>query len=293
MLADGSVHDAGQATTRYAHYLTGFRRSRFVKDLLNGKVALITGAGSGLGRAAAMVFSSHGAKLLCADINEAAVRETVGQLRERGASAETATCDVASEASVTAAVEAAAARFGRLDIVYNNAGIGSPSAPGGGTVKLVDMTPEQMERLQAINVQGVINGCRAAIRLFQRQGGGGAIINTASAAGLIGWGGVIYGATKGAVIALTRALAMEVAPHGIRVNSVCPGVMLTNFGAMSQLSSEALDGLKRLHPLGRMIDPTDTANAALFLASDLASNITGVNLPVDGGITAGLAIGRR
>jgi NAD(P)-dependent dehydrogenase (short-subunit alcohol dehydrogenase family) len=264
-----------------------------LQDLLNGKVAIITGAGSGVGRAAAAIFSSHGAKLFCADINEAAVQETVAMLREKGGDAEAATCDVASEASVTAVTEAAVARFGRLDVVYNNAGIGSPPSPRPGTVTLGDMTSEQMERLQAINVQGVVNGCRAAIRQFQRQGGGGVIINTASAAGLIGWGGVYYGMTKGAVIALTRSLAMEVAPHGIRVNSVCPGAMRTNFGSMNQLSGEALEHVKRLHPLGRMIDPADCANAALFLASDLACNITGVNLPVDGGITAGLTAGRK
>ena len=145
--------------------------------------------------------------------------------------------------------------------------------------------------MQSVNVGGVLNGCRAAIHQFEEQGGGGVIINTASVSGLIGWGGVVYGATKGAVTTITRTLALEVAARGIRVNAVCPAAMMTNFagmGKMGPLSDEAKQRLASLHPLGRTIDPQDCANAALFLASDLASNITGVNLPVDGGLSAGI-----
>jgi NAD(P)-dependent dehydrogenase (short-subunit alcohol dehydrogenase family) len=139
-----------------------------------------------------------------------------------------------------------------------------------------------------VNVGGVINGCKAAIRQFEAQGGGGVIVNTASVAGLIGYGSVIYGSTKGAVTTLTRALALEIAGQGIRINSVCPAGMPTRFMGVDLSSSQAARAsMGANHPLGRVIEPLDCANAALFLASDLASNITGVNLPVDGGVSAG------
>ena len=146
-----------------------------------------------------------------------------------------------------------------------------------------------LDRLVSVNIGGVVNGCRSAIRQFQQQGGGGVIVNTASVAGLIGWGSVVYGATKGAITTLTRALALEMAPLGIRVNSVCPGGMMTKFGigARGPIPETVQEYTAKLHPLGRVIDPMDCANGALFLASDLASNITGVNLPVDGGLSAG------
>jgi len=140
----------------------------------------------------------------------------------------------------------------------------------------------------------VMYGCKAAIRQFDAQGGGGIIVNTASVAGLIGYGGVVYGATKGAVTNLTRTLAIEVAAQGIRVNSVCPAGMPTNFAGKGFAESEqVVRAMGQAHPLGLAIDPRDCANAALFLASDLSSNITGVNLPVDGGLSAGIPLRRR
>jgi NAD(P)-dependent dehydrogenase (short-subunit alcohol dehydrogenase family) len=140
----------------------------------------------------------------------------------------------------------------------------------------------------------VVYGCQAAIRQFEAQGGGGVIVSTASVAGLMGYGGVLYGATKGAVVQLTRALAIEVADKGIRVNAVCPAGMLTHYAGMdpdSEHRGRILEGMGKAHPLGKAIDPRDTASAALFLCSDLASNITGVNLPVDGGLFAGRKAG--
>jgi len=253
--------------------------------LLAGKSVIIMGAGSGVGRAASILFASHGARVACADVRPDWVADTVAQVRENGGSAHAITCDVAIEEDVRAAVEQAVADHGRLDIIYNNVGI------TGGPAPLRDTTQEQFDRLTAINVGGVVNGCKVAVRQFEQQGGGGVIVNTASVAGLIGWGGVVYGATKGAIVALTRTLAIELANQGIRVNSVCPGGMLTNFlgssEAFAEPSAEQIAAMSKLHPLGRPIDPVDCANAALFLASDLASNITGVNLPVDGGISAG------
>jgi NAD(P)-dependent dehydrogenase (short-subunit alcohol dehydrogenase family) len=259
--------------------------------LLEGKVAVITGAGSGVGRAAVKVFAANGAKVVAADLDLASAEESV---RLAGSEAITVQCNVADSASVDAAVALAVATWGKLDIVYNNAGITISTVPGQGVRPLADLPREEMARVQAVNVEGVINGCQAAIRQFAAQGTGGAIVNTASVAGLIGYGGVFYGATKGAVTSLTRALAIEVAAQGIRVNSVCPAGMLTHYAGLDpdHPQAEAIKAkMGQAHPLGRAIDPEDAANAAMFLASDLASNITGVNLPVDGGLTAGRKAG--
>ena len=257
--------------------------------LLAGKSVVITGAGSGVGRAAAQLFASHGARLVCADVMADWVAETVRLVTEQGGEAQRVDCDVTREADLQAAIDAAVGAYGRLDVIYNNVGI------TGGPAPLRDATDEQFDKLIDINLRGVIYGCKLAIRQFERQGGGGVIVNTASVAGLIGWGGVIYGSTKGAVVALTRTLAIEVAGKGIRVNSVCPGGMHTNFVnrgvPFAERSEEEIAAFGKLHPLGRPIDPLDCANGALFLASDLASNITGINLPVDGGLTAGRSIG--
>jgi NAD(P)-dependent dehydrogenase (short-subunit alcohol dehydrogenase family) len=264
--------------------------------LLAGKVAVITGAGSGVGRAAALLFAEHGASVIAADIDAANAAATAELVREAGGQAQSIACDVADPASVDAAVALAVSAFGRLDVMYNNAGITILPVPGVGLRKLVDAPADEMRRVQDVNINGVVHGCQSAIRQFTAQpGGGGVIVNTASVAGLIGYGGVLYGATKGAVTSLTRALAIEVAAQGIRVNSVCPAGMLTHYSGMDPDSPQAdaiKQGMGRAHPLGKAIDPRDTAAAALFLASDLASNITGVNLPVDGGLSAGRSTGR-
>lgn len=264
--------------------------------LLAGKVVVITGAGSGVGRAAALLFAEHGASVIATDIDAANAAVTAELVRSAGGQAQSAACDVADPASVDAAVALAVSAFGRLDVMYNNAGITIMPVPGVGLRKLVDAPADEMRRVQDVNINGVVHGCQSAIRQFTAQAdGGGVIVNTASVAGLIGYGGVLYGATKGAVTSLTRALAIEVAAQGIRVNSVCPAGMLTHYSGMDPDSPQAdaiKQGMGRAHPLGKAIDPRDTAAAALFLASDLASNITGVNLPVDGGLSAGRSTGR-
>lgn len=266
-----------------------------MQGLLEGKVAVITGAGSGVGRAAVRLWAEHGARIVAADVNLATAEESVrlagapqGQIRAIG-------CDVSDPASVEAAVQAAVETFGRLDIIYNNAGI-TVMKPAGqsGVMTLLELPADQMRRVEDVNINGVIYGCQSAIRQFDRQGGGGVIVNTASVAGLIGYGGVLYGSTKGAVVALTRTLAIEVAEKNIRVNSVCPAGMLTHYMGMdpdAENSDTIRQKMGQMHPLGRIIDPADTAAAAMFLSSDLAGNITGVLLPVDGGLTAGRKTG--
>jgi NAD(P)-dependent dehydrogenase (short-subunit alcohol dehydrogenase family) len=260
-----------------------------IEGLLKGKSVVITGTGSGVGRAAAELFAKHGAKLICTDVQDAWLEETVAKVREAGGEAKGVRCDVTKRADLEAAVAAAVEAYGRLDVMYNNAGIATPMKAEGGMKSFTDNTEDDIERLYAVNVKGVILGCQVAIEQFRKQGGGGAIVNTASAAGLIGWGGTLYGSTKGAVVNLVRTLAMEVAKENIRVNNVNPGSMATHFGvgAKGPLPQQALDSMAKIQPLGRIIDPMDCANAALFLASDLSSNITGINLPIDGGVSAG------
>lgn len=262
--------------------------------LLEGKVAVITGAGSGVGRAAVLLWCENGAKVIAADIDEANAQKTAEMAREQGGEVQAVRCNVADPASIQAAIDAAVSAWGQLDVIYNNAGITINPQPGTGLRQLVDAPVDEMKRVEDVNINGVIYGCQSAIRQFDKQGGGGAIVNTASVSGLIGYGGVVYGTTKAAVVGLTRTLAIEVAEQNIRVNSVCPAGMLTHYSGMDPDSPNAdqiKTGMGRMHPLGRSIEPRETAAAAMFLASDLASNITGVNLPVDGGLTAGRKIG--
>jgi len=198
-------------------------------------------------------------------------------------------CDVTKEQEVAGAIAAAEERFGRLDVVFNNAGVSTPA----GVSKFEDYTDADWDRLMNINARGVFYGMKHAIRTFKAQGGGGVIVNTGSVAGMVGWGGTIYGTSKGAVVQMTRAVAIEAAPFGIRVNAICPaGMPTTNFGVHDSGSAfqvkpeEQLKATGSLHPLGDYISPEDCAAAALFLASDSARNITGVLLPIDGGYIA-------
>ncbi|GIX30608.1 MAG: short chain dehydrogenase [Porticoccaceae bacterium] len=257
--------------------------------LLAGKVAIVTGGGSGVGRAACLLFAAQGARVAAADIDLDAAEQTAQEVARRGGEAIAVACDVADAAAVESLVARTVEAFGRLDVMYNNAGITTRAGQ-----PFLEASDDDLYRLTAVNVAGVIHGCQSAIRQFRRQGGGGAIVITGSVAGLIGFGGVVYGASKGAVTSLVRTLALEVAPEGIRVNAVCPAAMPTRFGGGALLDSpEARAHTARLHPLGRVVEPEECAAAALFLASDLASAITGVNLPVDGGLSAGRPLGAR
>ena len=257
--------------------------------LLNGKVAIITGAGSGVGRASALRFAEEGASVVCADIDLDRAKETVSLVEEAGGTAIAERCDVSQDSDVATVIDVAATRFGRLDIMFNNVGVPTPRLG----MAFEDHTLEDFERLTAVNFRGVFLGCKHAVIQFKKQGDGGVILNTGSVAGLVGWGGTVYGATKGAVHQLTRAIAIEAAPHSIRVNAICPaGMPYTNFMAAGGMDMSGVDieqvakHTGSMHPLGRPITAEDCAEAAVYLCCERAANVTGVLLPIDGGYVA-------
>src|SRR4051794_38234564 len=257
--------------------------------LLEGKNAVIMGAGSGVGRASALRFVEEGAKVVVADVDLDRAKETVQLIEEAAGTAVADRCDVSQEADVEATIALAASSFGRLDIIYNNVGVPTPR-PG---LIFEEHTVDDFDRLFAINAKGVFLGSKHAIRQFKKQGGGGVILNTGSVAGLVSWGGGVYGSTKGAVHQLTKAAAIEGAPFDIRCNAICPaGMPYTNFtNAMGMTVSEEdkdqmAAGVGSMHPLGKPILAEDCAEAAVYLVSDAAKNVTGALLPVDGGYVA-------
>jgi NAD(P)-dependent dehydrogenase (short-subunit alcohol dehydrogenase family) len=255
--------------------------------LLERKATVITGGGSGVGRAATLLFAREGASVVVADVRDAWADETVALVKEAGGTALAVHCDVSSEASVENAVAACVDAFGPLAVMYNNAGIGTPKAG----LSFVDHTPEDWERLIGINLMGMVYGCKHAVLQFRRQGNGGVIVNTGSVAGMVGFGGVPYGVSKAGGILLTKSLAIEVAKEGIRINAIAPATLLTNFGrsdedAFKPRTAEEVEIWGSFVPTGRASTPEDCANAALFLASNLSANITGAIIPVDGGYLA-------
>jgi NAD(P)-dependent dehydrogenase (short-subunit alcohol dehydrogenase family) len=271
-----------------------WKRDRFASgggidvQLLADKAVVVTGAGSGVGRASALLFAQHGARVVCADLRVEWAEETVRQVEGASGTAVAVACDVVRPPDVEAAVETAVDAYGRLDVMFNNAGIASPRRG----ILLEEHSDADFDRLMDVNTRGVFNGCRTAVLRFKEQGDGGVVVNTASVAGMVSWGSAVYGGTKAFVIQLTRALAIEGAPFGIRANCICPGGMFTNFGlgegeeAFRARTAEELEMIKGMHPLGLQITPEDCAEAALYLASDRATNVTGVALPVDGGYLA-------
>lgn len=248
---------------------------------LAGKVALITGGASGIGREAVLLFAREGARVVVADLDGAAARRTADEVRAAGGEAEPVACDVARSADVRAAVETAERRFGALHVLFNNAGIfpaddGSP----------VDTPEETFERVMAVNAKGVFLGCKHGIPALLRAGGG-SIVNTASFVAVMGaaTSQVAYTASKGAVLAMTREIAIEYARRGIRANALCPGPVDTPL--LAQLLADPAARQRRLvHiPMGRLARAEEVARAALFLASDESSYVNGATFLVDGGIT--------
>jgi NAD(P)-dependent dehydrogenase (short-subunit alcohol dehydrogenase family) len=255
--------------------------------LLEGKVCVVTGAGSGVGRATAVLFAENGGAVVAGDVRDEWAKETVKLAEAAGGGAVSVHCDVSDEASVEHLVGQAVSEFGRLDVMHNNAGVSSPKLG----LSFVDHTEQDWERLLGINLKGMIYGCKHAVLQFRRQGGGGVIVNTGSVAGLVGFGGVPYGVSKAGGILLTKSLAMEVAKEGIRINAIAPATLLTNFGraeeeAFTERSAEEVELWGSFVPTGRASTPEDCAKAVLFLASDLSSNTTGAIVPVDGGYLA-------
>jgi 3-oxoacyl-[acyl-carrier protein] reductase len=247
---------------------------------LSNKVALITGSGSGIGRASAILFSQEGANISVADIDEKGGQQTVDLIKQKGGSAIFVQADVTRANDTERMIKTTADHYGKLDILFNNAGIGMPFMP-------IEQIEESLwHRIMDINVKGIFLGCKYAIPAMKRQGGG-VIINTASISGVRPRPGLsAYSASKGAVILLTKSLAIELAPFKIRVNCINPVVVDTPFLEknidMSQLE-EAKKTMLSTIPLGRLCQPEDIAHAALYLASDESSMVTGLSLDVDGG----------
>jgi NAD(P)-dependent dehydrogenase (short-subunit alcohol dehydrogenase family) len=248
---------------------------------LAGRCGLITGAGSGIGQATALVMAREGAKVVVADVNETGGAETVEQIRAAGGEASFIACDVTDADACEALVAATVAAYGRLDWAFNNAGIAGPSAATG------DYSIKSWHRVMDINLNGVWYGMRAQLQQMVKQGGG-AIVSTASIAGLVGIrGGPAYIAAKHAVVGLTKSAALEYAKQNIRVNAVCPGYTRTPIMDPGLAKRpDLIDRFGDRTPMGRVGQPREIGEAVAWLCSDDAGFVTGIALPVDGGVVA-------
>lgn len=250
-------------------------------DLMNfrGKSVLITGAATGIGRAVAIAFAQHGAKLAIGDVNEEAVSETLRLVEEAGAEAFFLRTDVADEAEVEALVAEAVRRFGRLDCAFNNAGVAHAPQP------TAELDTDAFDRVIAIDLRGVFLCMKYQIRAMLR-GGGGTIVNTASVAGVIAERGIAgYVAAKHGVLGLTKTAAIEYAAHGIRINALAPGWVDTPMTAAWEEDRELNARLRRNTPIRRPAKPEEMVAPVLYLCSDAASYITGQVHVADGGLT--------
>lgn len=246
-----------------------------------GQVALVTGAGSGMGLVTAQAFATSGAAVVVSDINDAAATAAAEALTAAGHQALAVVCDVSDESQVAAMINRTVATFGRLDMAFNNAGIQAPPCDA------ADEPAETFDRVNAINLRGVWACMKHELHQMRDQGSG-AIVNCSSLGGLVGLPGrAAYHAAKHGVIGLTRSAALEYAPRGIRINAICPGTietpMVTDMIAKGELSVP--DAVAN-QPIGRLGRSDEIAAAVLWLASPASSLVTGVALPVDGGYTA-------
>jgi NAD(P)-dependent dehydrogenase (short-subunit alcohol dehydrogenase family) len=248
---------------------------------IEGKVALVTGGGSGIGRATAVRFADAGAMVAVADLDSEGGQETVERITEAGGEAAFFSVDVSDEGEVKALIDAVADRFGGLDYAFNNAGIEGTPGPIG------EQTAEEFDRVIGVNLRGVFLAMKHELAAM-RERGGGAIVNTSSVAGLVGAADLSpYYASKHGVVGLTKSIAIEAAPDDIRVNAVCPGVIDTPMvERFTGGDSEVLAQTVEPQAIKRAGTPTEVAEAVVWLCSDAASFVTGVAMPVDGGYTA-------
>jgi NAD(P)-dependent dehydrogenase (short-subunit alcohol dehydrogenase family) len=249
---------------------------------LEGKVAVVTGAADGIGHAIAEGFAKEGAHVFLSDIDDRKGRAFAKALRDAGHAAEYVHCDVAEEKDIAGLIKAAMKKGGRLDVLVNNAAIAIGGMP------VYEMTDEQWHRLIAVNLTSVFRGCKYALPHMIKQKSG-SIINLASAQGHVGLDGwTAYAGAKGAVMAMTRQMAVEFGPHNVRVNSISPGTINTpmNEKVVADLGSQVARAWVKMHPIGRIGEPAEVAEAAIYLASDAAGFTTGIDLRVDGGLTA-------
>jgi NAD(P)-dependent dehydrogenase (short-subunit alcohol dehydrogenase family) len=243
-----------------------------------GKVALVTGASSGIGLASARAFAEAGAAVVLSSYDENALHAATKELETAGHKVLAVTCNVADEAQAAALVERTVSTFGRLDMAYNNAGILGPMCP------MVEETAEGFDQVNAVNLRGIWTCMKHELLQMKKQGIG-AIVNCSSLGGLVGLPGrAAYHATKHGVIGLTKSAALDVAAEGIRVNAVCPGCIDTPMG--DEIDPAAMKEFLKQQPIGRMGRPEEVAAAVLWLCSPAASMVLGVALPVDGGFVA-------
>ena len=249
---------------------------------LEGKVAIITGGTSGIGRDTAVLFAKEGAKVVVAGRREAEGKETVELIHAAGGEGVFVQTDVAKTADVQGLVEKTVAKFGRVDIGFNNAGV------EGAWIPITEQAEEDWDRTIAINLKGVWLCLKYEMQQMLKQGGGGAIVNMSSVAGWIGSAGAAtYSASKHGVIALTKSAALETATRGIRVNAICPAVIETPMGERLFGSPEMKPFALSLHAMGRFGKPMEVAEAVLWMCSERASFMTGQSLVLDGGFLAG------
>lgn len=245
--------------------------------MFSDMAAVITGAGSGMGRATARLFADRGADVVVVDIDGDAAEETVSLIEDKGGSAVAAAADVSDADDVSRFVDRTVDEFGRIDVLHNNAGVAQESTP------VEDVTEVSWDRIHDVNLKSAFLGAKHAVP-YMREQESGVILNTASTAGIRPRTGLsAYCAAKGGLITLTKQLAYELAADGIRVNAICP--VATDTSMLPRFSSDDLsvDDMLSTIPLGRLADPDDIAQAAAFLASDEASMVTGTALEVDGG----------
>lgn len=254
---------------------------------LRGKTALVTGAASGIGRAAALRLAQAGAQVVVSDTNADGGLETVNLIRGIEGEAAFVRCDVTQASQVANLIDETMRLFGRLDCAFNNAGVGGEMSP------LHDKTEDEWQQVMDVNVRGVWLCMKYEIPAMLANGGGGAtggsIVNMASVAGLVGFrGGSLYAASKHAVVGLTKSAALELARRGVRVNAVCPGFTETPMvDTLMSLSKQMAEQVVTANPMKRLGHPEEVADAVVWLCSDAASFVTGQAIALDGGLTAG------